>query len=435
MSKNGFCTRINFKKVKVKQMEKIAFLFPGQGSQYIGMSKTLYNQYDIARYTFEEASDTLGFDVAKLCFESSLADLGKTENALIAILTASVVAFRVYMKEIGIIPQCCAGHSLGEYSALTCSGAIRFSDALKIVFERSKIAQQVAEKVDGMMTIIDGLTAETIANFCSRVSKEDNFVAISCYNSGNQVAISGHSKAVQEVEDLVLKQGGQVTPLISNPPFHSPIMQHVVEKLKNELSKYSFHHLRYPVISNVTALPYEGQDQIIDTLINHMIRPVKWLSILNYLEKRGITLTIEMGPKSVLSDLVKLNIEHIKTACFDQKEDRKDLIELKKGYTKFIPTIVTKCLAIAVSTPNTNFSNEEYQNGVILSFQRIREIQNEIEKKGTIPDMDEMTEALKLLQVIMETKKVSPDEQLEWYDEIFEETGTSNLFSNFLINV
>lgn len=413
-------------------MEKIAFLFPGQGSQYLGMSKTLFNQFDIAKFTFEEAGDTLGFDLAKLCFEGSLADLGKTENALVALLTASVVAFRVYMKEIGILPQFCTGHSLGEYSALTCSGAMKFSDALKIVFERSKIAQQVAASVAGMMTIIDGLTADQVNDFCNRVSKEDNFVAVSCYNSCTQVAVSGHLQAVQQVEDLVLDHGGQVTPLISNPPFHSPIMQMAAEKLQEELSKYSFSQLRYPVISNVTALPYQSSGQIIVNLTEHMVRPVKWLSIMNYLEKQGITLTVEMGPKSVLSDLLKLNFEKIQTTCFDQKEDRKLLAELKKGYGHTGSTVITKCLAAAVATPNSNFNHDEYQKGVIEPFRRIRAIQDELENKGTVPDIGEMTEALELLKLIMETKKVSRDEQVEWYDEIFEETGTANLLLNFL---
>ena len=127
-------------------MEKIAFLFPGQGSQYVGMSKTLYNQYEIARQTFEEAGDILGFALDRLCFEGSLGDLSKIENSLVALLVTSMVSFRVYMQEIGVAPQFCAGHSLGEFSALACSGAMRFADAVKIVRLRGRLAREMADQ-------------------------------------------------------------------------------------------------------------------------------------------------------------------------------------------------------------------------------------------------------------------------------------------------
>jgi [acyl-carrier-protein] S-malonyltransferase len=417
-------------------VEKIAFLFPGQGSQYVGMSKSLYDQYDIARLTFEEANDTVGFDLAKLCFEGSLADLGKVENALIALLTVSVVSFRVYMKEIGVTPQFCAGHSLGEYSALTCSGAMKFSDALKIVSLRSKIALEWAEKVNGAMTIVDGLGPEQVEEVCKEISAGEKLVAISCYNSSNQVTLSGNLEAVQRVEDKVLELGGQTTPLLGNPPFHCPVMQPAAEQLGRELQKYTFNYLRYPVIANVTAAPYDGPEQIIPLLQAQMVRPVKWRQIMSYLNKYGITMTIEMGSKNVLSGLVKQSFENINPLAFDQKEDRKALVEYFPNnpmYKKHIPTVVTKCLAIAVATPNHNFDNDQYQKGVVEPYSRLRAIQDEIETKGAAPTEEQMREALKLLQGILKTKKVDAREQQEWYDEILEETGTRYLFPDIQI--
>lgn len=412
-------------------MERIALLFPGQGSQYMGMSKNVYKQYDIVQRTFEEASDTLGFNLPKLCFEGSLADLGKTQNALVALLTVGVSYFRIYMSEIGVKPQFCAGHSLGEYSALTCSGAIPFSDALKLVNIRSKIAQDFANRVNGAMTIIDGLDCNLVAEECKRISNDNQFAAISCYNSPEQVAISGHLQAVQKVEDKVLELGGRITPLIDNPPFHSPIMHQAAEQFKYEVKEYSFHALRYPVIANVTASPYLGPEQIEDMLTEHMIRPVQWQSIMNYFHKYRITMTIELGPKNVLTTLIKQNYEEINALSFDQIDDRQALIEFftnNQVYKNHIPTVITKCLAIAASTPNNNFNNDEYSRGVVEPFRKIRSIQDEIEKQGNKPSTEQMRMALELLHLILNTKKVSVTKQQEWYDEILEETGTCYLF-------
>jgi [acyl-carrier-protein] S-malonyltransferase len=282
-------------------LERIALLFPGQGSQYIGMAKKPYKQYGIVRRTFEEAGDTLGFNLAQLCFEGSPADLGKTQNALVALLTVGVSYFRVYMSEIGVRPLFTAGHSLGEYSALTCGGAIAFADALRIVNIRSKIAQDCARRVNGAMTIIDGLDSDRVAEECRQASDAEQYAAISCYNSTKQVAISGHLPAVEKVEDQVLKLGGTITPLFDNPPFHSPVMQQVAGEFKAELGHYSFHPLRYPVIANVTADPYSGPEQIDDLLTKHLIRPVRWRSVMEYLHKYRITMAVELGPKNVLT--------------------------------------------------------------------------------------------------------------------------------------
>jgi [acyl-carrier-protein] S-malonyltransferase len=412
-------------------LERIALLFPGQGSQYIGMAKNVYKRYAVVRHTFEEASDTLGFNLSQLCFEGSPADLGKIQNALVALLTVAVSYFRLYMSEIGVKPLFCAGHSLGEYSALACSGAISFSDALKIVSVRSKIAQDFAHHVNGAMTIIDGLAANLVAQACQQVSDAEQSVAISCYNSIKQVAISGHLQAVQKVEDLVSELGGTITPLIDNPPFHSPIMRPAAGQFKTELKEYLFHALRYPVIANVTASPYGGPEQIADLLTEHLIRPVQWRSIINYLHQYRITMTIELGPKNVLTALIKQNYAGINALSYDRIDDRQTLVEFfanNQAYQNHIPTVITKCLAIAVATCNHNFNDDEYLKGVVEPFRRIRLIQTEIEKQGHQPDIEQMRTALELLQLILNTKKVPVIKQQEWYDEIWEETGAGYLF-------
>ncbi len=415
-------------------MEKIAFVFPGQGSQYVGMCENLCQQYDIAKKTFEEASDILGFDLGALCFSGNLADLSKTENSLVAILTASVAEFRVYMKEIGVAPQFCTGHSLGEYTALVCSGVMRLADAVQIVRKRSILAQEVADTGVGSMTIIDDISPELVEGFCTKVCTDDKVVSISCYNSSQQTAISGHVELVQQVEDQVLQHGGQVTPLFGSAPFHSVLMSEAAAKLGQELEKYKFCSPRYPVISNTNARLYEGADKVSDFLTTQLIKPVQWEKTMKYLEKWGVTLTIEIGPKNVLSGLINTNMKDVNALSFEQKEDRQNIKEYlgeNPLYTKHVPTVVTRCLAIGVATENKCFDNEIYNKGVVEPYRNIQRIQDEIEKTSSKPSLEQAKEALANLKVIMDTKMVPSSEQDEWFNQIFDETGTNYLFPDY----
>lgn len=415
-------------------MEKIAFVFPGQGSQYVGMCRSLCEQFDIAKKTFEEASDVLGFDLGKLCFDGSLGELSSTENSLVAILTSSVAEFRVYMQEIGVAPQFCTGHSLGEYAALTCSGVLRFADAVRIVRKRSILAQEVADTGVGSMTIIDDIKPELVDEECRKACAEDKSVSVSCFNSSGQVAISGHTELVQKVEEAVLEKGGKVTPLFGSAPFHSGLMSEAAVRLGEELEKYTFYSPRYPVISNTTAGPYDGAERVKKLLTAQLVKPVQWQKTMQYLEKWGVTLTIEIGPKNVLSGLIRNDMQDVNAFCFDQKEDRQTLKELlgqNPLYSKHVPTVVTRCLAVGVATENKCFDNEVYDQGVIKPYKRIQGIQEEIDKTGSAPTLEQMKEALDNLQIVLNTKLVPPEEQAEWFNQIFDETGTNYLFPEY----
>lgn len=415
-------------------MDKIAFLFPGQGSQYVGMGKSLYEQFPIVQQTFEEASDRLGLKLADVCFHSSLANLSKHENAFIALLTTSVAAFRVYMKEIGITPRFCAGHSLGEYSALVCSGAVNFGDALEIVYQRGKLAQEIIAQGNSAMTIIDGIGKEVIGALCRKISRPNHAVSVACFNSFNQVAVSGDVLALKELELKVPEAGGQFTRLFRNAPFHCPLMDPAAEQLSRILQKFTFRNPRYPVLSNVTALPYHSVAGIIENLTVHIIRPVQWEAIMAYLQKYGVTLTVELGAKNVLSNLIKANTKNITPYCFDQKEDRQSLIQLFTSdhqYQKHVPTVISLALMAAAATPNINWNPAEYQTGVIEPYQKLQQMQNQLEKEGLGPTVAQMNEALTLLRLIFTTKKLSVAEQTEWFQQIIEETGSRDQLPDF----
>ncbi|MEC1679080.1 ACP S-malonyltransferase [Bacillus mojavensis] len=419
-------------------MEKIALLFPGQGSQFIGMGRSLYEEYPIAKLTFEEAGDIAQVNIAKLCFEGSLWDLNRGENLLPALLTTCVATFRVYMKEVGIRPHFCAGHSLGEYSALACSGVISFEDAIRITQFRGKLMQDNADKDLGSMTILDGIDTRIVGELCKQHSEDNRQVAaISCYNSPTQVAISGNKDVIEKVEMGVLDEEGHVTPLMSSAPIHSPLMLEEAEKLCYELSKYRFNMFKWPVISNVTGVPYGKPENTVDLLTLQMVKPVQWTKTLHYLNRLGMTHAIEMGPKNVLNKLTEINLPNVTSLCFGEKADRQSLINLSIAANpdrRQEQTIITKCLAIAVATPNFNWNEIEYQEGVVKPYKRIQSLQEEIEKTGKHPTKVQMIEALELLQGIFQTKKLPYHERRQWLQNIIDETGKHYELTDFLIN-
>ena len=425
-------------------MESIALLFPGQGSQYVGMMKTLYDEFAIVRDTFVEANDILKFDLRKLCFEGRIDELTQTQNVQPALLTASIAAFRVYMQEVGVTPQYSAGHSLGEYCALTCSGAIAFSDALRIVRLRGIYMQESVEKEIGTMIAINGVQKDNVEEVCRIISNDKNVIAIACYNSQEQTVISGTKEAIRLAEEKLSKNGAVFTPLKVCAPFHSILMQHAAIKLNKELIIYKFNQLKWPVISNVTGQPYKDETEIVKNLTNHVVQPVKWHDSMIFLQKAGVTVTIELGPKEVLKNLIKKNFSNIVALSCNKTGDLKDIkstlslemklnvIENSREVKQQTSRFIDKCLAVVVCTKNYNWNSEEYYKGVITPYRKIKEMQEYLEIEGKEPSIEQMREVLQLLQSIFLTKKVSINEQIERFNEIFDDSGVNNLFLQFL---
>lgn len=412
-------------------MEKIAFLFPGQGSQYVGMMKNFYDNYEIARQTFDEASHILSRNLAALCFEGSLFELNKPSNMQPLMLTANIVAYRVFMKEFGVTPQFSAGHSLGEYAALTSAGAIRFADAVRLTHLRGALTERAADSNEGGMSIVDGADEATVMAACAAASDGDRVVSISCANSPSQYAISGHQDAVERAETILLGQNSATTPLFMSAPFHCGLMKEAAAELQEALSHVTFNQFKWPVISNVTGLPYTEAERIVELLTRQLHAPVQWQRTMQYLKSHGVTMTIELGPKNVLSALTGANLEGVTVYAFGQKEDRqalKDALASNSGRPR--PTVVTKCMAAAVATPNQNWDNDAYRKGVVEPYKAIQRIQEKLESEGVEPTVEQMKECLALLRTIFQTKMVDEAEQQEWFHQIIDETLTYYLLDN-----
>lgn len=413
-------------------MEKIALLFPGQGSQYIGMTQNFYNEYEVARHTLEEANDHLGYDLAALMHEGEWGELLNPERLQPALLTASVVAFRVYQQEIGVLPEFAAGHSLGEYAALTCSGGIAFADALQLVRLRGRLSAQISAQGHASMMVVRNLDLTDLVRECKLLSQGSQFVRIACYNSDRQAAVSGHLNEMRLLETRVTELGGAVVPLPLSPPFHSSLMADATDALQAEIARHRYFPLRWPVLSNVTAKPYPGREAFVELLTEQIQQPVLWQQTLHYLLRAGVTQTIELGPKNVLTSLVKRNAPSIEAFSFDQREDRKKLHALFDGSAQQAhrPQFLGRCLAIAVSTPNENPNRNEYETGALQPYRRLEALQANLETEGRAPTDAELRLALDLLRQILDTKRVSQEEQEDWWHVLAEETGRYDLISS-----
>jgi len=283
-------------------MARIAFVFPGQGSQYVGMGKNLAENFSEAAKILEIAKQTLDFDLPQLCFNGPEEELQKTANTQPAILTISTICCNL-LKEKGIQPEIVAGHSLGEYSALVASGVLDFTMALKLVRLRGQLMQEFAAEGMGGMAAILGLDKEKTQVACL---ESDGVVEPVNYNCPGQIVIAGENKALDQAIKLAKEKGAKrAVRLAVSGPFHSSLMQPVSEKLALALEKISFTEAVVPVVSNVTADCLTEPEQIKNSLIKQVYSPVQWEQSITKILEQGIDTFIEVGPGKVLSGLIK----------------------------------------------------------------------------------------------------------------------------------
>ncbi len=405
-------------------MEKLAFIFPGQGTQFVKMGQFFYNNYLISRQTYDEAKEVLNFDVAKLCFEGKLSELNDFTNMQIAVVTTEVAIYRAYVQEFGILPQFSSGHSIGEYAAMVSAGAVNFQDVLLMLRKRGELVQSVIESNIGRMTIVEKVSHDLASGIIKELKLQDK-VYISCYNSPSQLAISGYNDALDLVEEKLVQAGCIISPLFLSPPMHSPLMSSVKEEYRKFLQGFQYYPFRFPILANVTGVPFTDSNSIPELLSDHLVMPVQWEKAVTIMYRYGITATIEMSPKLLLSSFITEAQPGTKTFCHGIKKDRLAFSEIFKAdanYRKDVPNLLGRCLGIIVSTENKNEDTTDF-NHVIDIYKNISNMYTNSAQKNLPVDYEDEVKAVQMLIEALKTKKAEKQEIINWIKSLLDETG------------
>ncbi len=308
-------------------MSKLAYIFPGQGSQSVGMGRDLYENFHAAREVFEEANDALGFSISKMCFSGTAEELALTANTQPAILTTSVAAFRVMETEGFPLPDFVAGHSLGEYSALVAAGSLSLADAVKTVRKRGTYMQEAVPVGVGAMAAILALPIETIEVGCEEAA-EGEICSPANINSPSQVVIAGNTDAIDRACEILKERGAKrAIKLNVSAPFHCDLMLPAQEKLEKDLREISFLDLKFPIIENVTAEANTKGARVSNALTLQVSSPVRWSdSVLNLLNE-GVETFVEVGAGKVLSGLVRQINRDVRCLNVENKESLQNTLE------------------------------------------------------------------------------------------------------------
>ncbi len=305
---------------------KLALVFPGQGSQSVGMLAELHAEFATVRDTFAEASAALGYDLWALVANGPDTALNETHRTQPALLTASVAVYRVWLEQGGATPAYLAGHSLGEYSALVCAGVLSLSDAVKLVEKRGQYMQLAVPAGTGAMSAIIGLDDALIAKACEEAAQGEVVSPVN-FNSPGQVVIAGNKAAVERANELCKAAGAKrALPLPVSVPSHCALMKPAADKLAADLNSISFHTAVIPVVNNVDVLAAADAAAIKDALVRQLYSPVRWTESIEFLAAQGVDSVIELGAGKVLSGLIKRINKELNTASVTDVASLKDAL-------------------------------------------------------------------------------------------------------------
>lgn len=304
----------------------IAFLYPGQGSQYVGMGRSVWEAFPEAREALETADEALGEPLSRLCFEGDEERLRLTENTQPAILAVSVAVHRA-LEARGVTPDFVAGHSLGQYSALVAASSVAADDAVRLVRARGRYMQEAVPEGVGAMAAIIGVDDDGVAALCAELSTVDGVVEPANYNAPGQVVVAGHRDAVERLMERARAEGARrAIPLNVSAPFHCSLMQPAAERLAGELEGVDLREPRLPVIDNVEARPLADAGAVRAGLIRQVTAPVRWSESLRWMADRGARHFVEVGPGRVLAGLVKRTLEGVEILAVETAEQVEEAV-------------------------------------------------------------------------------------------------------------
>jgi [acyl-carrier-protein] S-malonyltransferase len=307
---------------------EVAIVFPGQGSQYVGMGRDLFDNFDYVKDVFKEASDALGKDVADLCFNGPETELILTENTQPTIFTVSIASFEVLKRELGVEPEISAGHSLGEYTALVSSGVLSFGEAISVLEKRGQFMQESVPAGKGSMAAIIGFSRDQVSEIIEAVG---GVVEIANVNGAGQIVISGEKGPVRAAIKTAKDQGAKrAIELPVSAPFHCTLMVPAAERLRPYLDELSLGEFAFPVVANFTGSPYPEPEEVPSYLEKQIYSPVLWEETVEYFGKLSVETLVEAGPGKVLTGLARRMLTGWKIGSFGSLEDLAKVKEIRK---------------------------------------------------------------------------------------------------------
>lgn len=412
---------------------RVGIVFPGQGSQYIGMGKKLYDRYDCVKKIFAEASEILGYDIQNLCFYGDSTTLQNSEYTQPAIFTVSYAAYLAFISEFCIMPACLAGHSMGEITALVCADAIDFRQGLQIIRKRGRFMQESASNIGGMYAVIN-MKKEELELECQRASNEKDFVTISNFNSSQQYTISGSYCVLEKVIPSIKDKGGIAIPLKVSGPFHSMYMKKSAEEFSVFLDAYIFKTPGYPIISNITGKEYDINTNIKDTLVKQIYSPILWGKCIQSMLEKDLDMMIELGPKNVLTKLIKQQTNQVKVFASDQEKELKEFYKMiGDSYGNYdndvtrIDGLVRHCLKHAVCIRNNGEDETEYEQKFRIPYTEIKMKYFMHKERGELIPLELAKDAVEMLKDACRVKKVSKEDEENLLVDIIMATGTKSI--------
>jgi [acyl-carrier-protein] S-malonyltransferase len=415
-------------------MKQIAVMFSGQGSQYLGMGKKLFERDGATRAMFDRASRLLDLDMAQLCFSGPAEELNRTENTQPALLLCSVADYRHFRARTDVTPAFMAGHSLGELSALVAADAMSLDDGLLLARARGLAMSRCATEVKTGMHAVTRLERAVVEQICADTPGFGADFVLANVNAPGQFVLSG-SVAAMEAAGAALKQaGGAIIPLKVSGPFHSPYMAAAAEQFGAALARVEWRSARVPVLSSMDGRAHGAGQQIARALMEQMTGPVLWSDTMQVLQRAGIDAYLEAGPGAVLKKLALNNLPGASAYGLDVDDDAPAIEKLFAAELRAVeqrPSVVGRCMAVAVCTQNNNWNEDDYQQGVIDPYRQLQALQEGLEQAGAQPNAEQMRQALDCLGRIFATKGTPADERAWRLSQIIESTGSAEVLADY----
>jgi len=393
-------------------MDKPVFLFPGQGSQYVGMGQTLCRHSSTAADVFRQADNILNTNLSQVCFQGPFSELSRPESLQPAILTATVAAYSVFQEEFGLIPDYLVGHSFGELSALVCAQAIEFKQGLLLARMKGEIIAGQARDLAVVMTAVRYVDRSRVESVCDRVSVERDDIVLGIINSRQEFVLSGRKEIIRKAEKELEAAGAGIERLPMKVPFHSPLIKPAADRISEQLNDFEFIQPKTPVISSLDRQVLTTAPEIKKSLSRQLTRQLDWVSMVKYLDHLEVDTAVEIGPKKTLSSLMQDIETEIDIHSFSSPRDLERLKQ-KLGTTDNAGlTLLETCLRLLVSTQNNNPDAQEYEQEINLPFKRLQDTYFTFKDNQYLPDKEEAKRFLEQAFGILRKKHLN-DKEIE----------------------